>query len=119
MILTMVVPDPPPIRTHPGRSADRDSPNAGPLVQAAEALLRAEPNTFPRVFSEIRVVFGKTLPEVDPVGYQPDDPIYEVLQDVGVVIEPDSWTSRNEQDPTADVFVVTFELENQRWEKPT
>jgi hypothetical protein len=89
VILTLVVPDPPPTRASPGRSADRDSPNAEPLVRAAEALLDAEPNRFPLVFSEINVTFGKTMPDVDPLGYQPDHPIYEVLQDLGVAIEPE------------------------------
>ena len=91
MILTLVLPDPPPVRTTPGRSADRDSPNAGPLVRAAQALRNAHPDLFPRVFSEIQVTFGRTLPDVDPLGYQPDHPIYETLQAVGVVIEPEGW----------------------------
>lgn len=112
MILTLVVPDPPPTREHPGRAADRDSPNAQALVSAAEALIRANPGVFPLVFSRIDVVFGKTLPDVDPLGYQPDHPIYEVLQDVGLVIEPESWSNRNEQDPSADFYVVTFTLED-------
>jgi hypothetical protein len=110
MILTLVVPDPPPLRAHPGRAADRHSPNAGPLVSAAEALLSASVGSFPLVLSDIRVVFGKTLPDVDPLGYQPDHPISEVLQDVGVLIEPEGWSSRNEQDPSADFYVVTFVL---------
>lgn len=112
MILTLVVPDPPPTREHPGRAADRDSPNAQALVSAAEALIRANPGVFPLVFSRIDVVFGKTLPDVDPLGYQPDHPIYEVLQDVGLVIEPEGWSNRNEQDPSADFYVVTFTLED-------
>jgi hypothetical protein len=112
VILTFVVPDPPPIRATPGRSADRDSPNAEPLLSAAEALLKAEPDRFPLVFSEISVVFGKTMPDVDPLGYQPDHPIYEVLQDVGVVIEPESWSTRSDQNPLADFYVVTFVLED-------
>jgi hypothetical protein len=64
VILTLVVPDPPPTRAHPGRSADRDSPNAQPLVRAADALIKAKPGAFPLAFSEIGVVFGKTLPDV-------------------------------------------------------
>jgi hypothetical protein len=84
MILTLVVPDPPPLRAHPGRAADRHSPNAGPLVSAAEALPRASVGSFPLVFGDIRVVFGETLPDVDSLGYQPDHPVSEVLQDVGM-----------------------------------
>src|SRR3954470_17731730 len=98
MDLILVIPDPPPIRIHPGQSADRASPNAEPLVRAATALLDAHPDTFPRVFRDIRVRFGRTMPDVDPLGYQPDHPIYEILQDVGVVIEPASWSSMNSQD---------------------
>lgn len=112
MLLTLVVPDPPPTRTHPGRSADRDSPNATALVRAAEALRNAQPDIFPLVFSEIQVMFGKTLPDVDALGYQPDDPIYEVLGDVGVVNEPSGWSSKDNQDPSADFYVVTFVLED-------
>ena len=59
--------------------------------------------SFPYVFTEIRVVFGKT-----------GHPIYEVLQDVEAVIEPSGWTSRNAQDPSADFYVVTFLLEDRQ-----
>ena len=113
MILTLVVPDPPPTREHPGRSADRDSPNATNLVRAASALLAAHPKVFPLRFSRIDVRFGRTMPDTDPLGYQPDHAIYEVLQDVGLVIEPESWSNRNTQDEAADYFAVTFELEDE------
>jgi hypothetical protein len=92
MILTLVVPDPPPTRAHPGRAAERNSP-AAPLVRAGEAVIRANPGVFPRVFSTIEVVFGKTMPDVDPLGYQPDHPIYEVQQDIGFIL-PKSRVSR-------------------------
>jgi hypothetical protein len=119
MILTLVVPDPPPTRAHPGRAAERGSPNADALVHAGEALSQANPGVFPRVFSTIEVVFGKTMPDVDPLGYQPDHPIYEVLQDIGVVIEPESWSSRSRQDASADFYVVTFTLEDEQWKPPS
>jgi hypothetical protein len=109
VILTLVVPDPPPTREHPGRAADRDSPNAQALISAADALIKANPGVFPLAFSRIDVVFGKTLPDVDPLGYQPDHPIYEVLH---LVIEPEGWSNRNEQDPSVDFYVVTFTLED-------
>lgn len=112
MILTLVVPDPPPTRAHPGAAADRHSPNALPLVRAGEALLQAQPGVFPLVFTRIFVVFGKTMPDVDPLGYQPDHPIYEVLQNIGVVIEPEGWSSTNSQDPSAEFYVVTFTLDD-------
>src|SRR4051794_18444188 len=112
MNLALVVPDPPPVRAHPGQSADRSSSNAEPLVRAAQALLDAYPTAFPRVFREIRVRFGRTMPDVDALGYQPDHPIYEILQDVGVVIEPESWSSQNAQDVDAEHYVVTFTLDD-------
>jgi hypothetical protein len=112
VLLTLVVLDPPPTRADPGRAADRHSPNAEPLVRAGEALRNANPNVFPRVFNEIHIVFGKTLPDVDPLGYQPEHAIYEVLQDVGVVTEPDGWSSRSEQDSSADFYVVSLLLED-------
>ena len=113
MILTLVVPDPPPTRAHPGRAADRYSPHAGPLARAGEALRRANPDAFPLVFRETHVVFGTTIPDVDPLGYQPDHAIYEVLQDVGIVSEDDrGYSTRDDRDPSADFYVVTFTLED-------
>jgi hypothetical protein len=64
--------------------------------------------------TDIRRTLGKTLPDVDPLGYQPDHAIYEVLSDVGAVVEPESWGSRSSQDPSADFYVVTFEGETER-----
>ena len=110
MLLTLVVPDPPPTRADPGRSADRHSPNASNLVRAASALLAAHPEVFPLRFSRIEVRFGRTMPDTDPLGYPPDHAIYEVLQDVGVVIEPEGWSSRNTQDESADYYNITFTL---------
>src|SRR3954471_21218028 len=119
MDLILAIPDPPPLRIHPGQSADRESPNAEPLVSAATALLKAHPDVFPRVFREIRVRFGRTMPDVDPLGYQPEHPIYEILQNVGVVVEPESWSSMNSQDVTSDHYVVTFTLEDEPWVRTT
>jgi hypothetical protein len=113
VVLTLVVPDPPPTRSHPGRSADRNSPNALPLVRAGEAVLRADPDSFPRVFTSIFVAFGKTLPDADPIGYQPEHAIYEVLQDIRLVIEPEGWSSNHSHDPSADFYVVTFTLRDE------
>jgi hypothetical protein len=45
--ITFVVPDPPPIREHPGRGAGRDSPHSRLLVEAGEALVAVEPDAFP------------------------------------------------------------------------
>jgi hypothetical protein len=108
MVVTLVVPDPPPHRPDPGRAADRHSPHALPLARAGEALVRANPAAFPLKFAEILVVFGRTFPDVDPLGYQPEQPIIEVLTDVGAVIEPEGWSMNHSQDPLADFYVVTF-----------
>ena len=109
MVVTFVVPDPPPTRTRPGRSADRHSPNAGPLARAGEALVRSDPATFPITFAGMVVVFGRTKPEVE--GYEPDHAIYEVLQDVGAVVEPEGWWTRTSQDSSSEFYVVTFTTE--------
>jgi hypothetical protein len=110
VILALVVPDPPPTRTHTGRAADRNSPNAMPLARAGEEMVRANPGVFPRTFNEITVVFGKTLP--DPAGYNAEDAIYEVLEDVGLLWDPESFSARRSQDPSADLYVVTFTLDD-------
>jgi hypothetical protein len=110
VILALVVPDPPPTRTHPGRAADRNSPNAVPLARAGEAIVRANPSTFPITFNEITVIFGRTLP--DPPGYNAEDAIYEVLEDVGLLRDPESFSMSRTQDPSADIYVVTFTLDD-------
>jgi hypothetical protein len=109
MKLTFVIPDPPPTREDPGSSANRRSPNAGPLARAGDAVVAQDPGSFPLVFRSVSVEFGKTLPDVDPLGYQPDHPIIGVLSSVGAVIDPDSYTSSHSQDPSAEYYVVTFE----------
>jgi hypothetical protein len=106
--ITFVVPDPPPIREHPGRAAGRDSPHAGLLVEAAKALVGEDPDAFPWQFSGMTVRFGRTMWNVDPLGYQPDHPLYEVLCDVGAICDPDGWWSYTSQDPDAEFYVVTF-----------
>src|SRR4051812_1676733 len=117
MIISLTVPDPPPTRERTGRAADRGSPNAGPLVRAAEAMVEANPGLFPLTFSSYRIVFGKTRPEVD--GYEPHHAIYEVLQDVGLVIEPESWYADEGQDPSADFYVATYALADDGGQHPT
>jgi hypothetical protein len=105
---TFVVPDPPPLRGHPGRSARRDDPYAGPLARAGEALVAAHPDALPFVFGGIVVRYGRTVWNVDPLGYQPDHPIFEVLGDVGAMWDPEAWWNQESQDPDADFYVVTF-----------
>jgi hypothetical protein len=106
--IAFVVPDPPPIREHPGRSADRDSPHARHLVDAAEALVAEDPDAYPWQFSGMTVRFGRTMWNVRPLGYSPEGPLYEVLCDVGAICDPGNWWSYTTQDPDADFYVVTF-----------
>ena len=77
-------------------------------------MVASDPDAFPLRFAHIVVVFGKTLPDVDPLGYQPDHAIYEVLTDVGAVVEPEGWSTRSSQDPSSDFYIVTFEGETAR-----
>jgi hypothetical protein len=73
-----------------------------------EALVAAEPDAFPWSFSGMTVRFGRTMWNVDPLGYQPDHPLYEVLCDVGAICDPEGWWSYTSQDPGVDFYVVTF-----------
>src|SRR4029450_8449565 len=111
MILTLVVPDPPPTRTIAGRSADRESPNAIALARAGEAGVRGNPEGFPRPFNDIALACGKTLP--DPDGYNVEDAIYVVLEDVGLLTDPESFSMSRSQDASADFYVVTLTLDDQ------
>ena len=110
MRVTLFVDGPPPDRTHPGRSADRDSPNAEPLARAAEEFMAQAPEAFPlRNPFGITVVFGKTKPDFD--GYGSIDPIIEVLADAGMIEDErlEDW-ERERQDPDAgERYTVTIE----------
>jgi hypothetical protein len=106
--LTFVVPDPPPLREHPGRSAGRGSPYAAALMRAGEAARGAHPDAFPFEFSGMTVRYGRTVWNVDVLGYQPDHAILEVLAHVGAVWDPEAWWSYASQDRDADYYVVTF-----------
>jgi hypothetical protein len=55
------------------------------------------------------VVFGKTMPDVDPLGYQSWQPILEVLTDVGAVVDGENGWVLDSHDPSADFYVVTLE----------
>jgi hypothetical protein len=109
---TFVVPDPPPLRGHPGRSAHREDPYAAPLARAGEDLVAAHPERVPYVFRGMSVRYGRTVWNVDPLGYQPDHAIFEVLCDVGAMCDPESWWTHASQDPDADFYVVTFTSED-------
>jgi hypothetical protein len=44
-------------------------------------------------------------------GFSPEDPLCEVLCDVGAACEPGGWRSYTTQDPAAEFYVVTFTTE--------
>ena len=56
--------------------------------------------------------FGRTMWNVRRLGYSPEDPLYEVLCDVGAICDPGGWWSYTSQDPDADFYVVTFVSED-------
>jgi hypothetical protein len=75
------------------------------------ALLASDRAAFPLSFAGITVIFGKTIPDVHHLGYEPVDPIIEVLADVGAVLDPDAYWTRSSQEASADFYVVTFQTE--------
>jgi hypothetical protein len=106
--LTFVVPDPPPLREHPGRGAGIESPHATRLTRAGRAAVAANPDAFPFQFEGMIVRYGRTVWNVDPIGYQPDHSILEVLVAAGAVWDPDAYWSYDSQDRDADYYIVTF-----------
>ena len=106
-----MVPDPPPLREHPGRAAGIDSPHASPLTRAGRAAVAANPDDFPFEFDGMIVRYGRTVWNVDPLGYQPDHSILEVLAATGAVWDPEGWWTAESQDPDADYYIVTFTSE--------
>ena len=108
--LTFAVDGAPPLRRDPGRCADRASPNAGPLAEAAEQLIRQAPEVFPlRNFFGITVVFGETIPTVK--GYDEITPILEVLEDVGMIEDErlTAWSRTLQRTDAGERYTVTIE----------
>jgi hypothetical protein len=106
--LTFVVPDPAPLREHPGRSAGRGSPYAAALMRAGEAARGAHPDAFPFEFTGMTVRYGRTVWNVDVLGLPAHQAILEVLAHVGAVWDPEAWWSYASQGRDADYYVVTF-----------
>jgi hypothetical protein len=71
---------PPPTRHDPTRCADRSSPNALPLFDAAAALVASDPDAFP-IREAVGIVVTSTRPLPDPDGYGPTEAMIEVLVD--------------------------------------
>jgi hypothetical protein len=116
--LSLVVPDPPPLREHPSRGAGIESPHAAPLTRAAGAAVAANPDAFPFQFDGMIVRYGRTVWKVDPLGYQPDHSILEVLAAAGAVWDPDAYWSHDSQDRDEDYYVVTFTSEDPSSDSP-
>ena len=58
------------------------------------------------------VRYGRTVWDVDPLGYQPSHSILEVVVATGAVWDPGAWWTAESQDSDADVYVVTFTSED-------
>jgi hypothetical protein len=109
MYLRLVVSGRPPRRADPARSADRHSPNAASLVQAAEEALARDPRPFPiREGFGLTVVTSSKLPKHR--GYGLDDPIIEVLVDVGLIADErlQERFRASSDESLGDSYVVTL-----------
>jgi hypothetical protein len=110
--VSFVIPDPPPLRQHPGRGAGVGDPYAALLIRAGRTAAAADPDAFPFQFRGVTVRYGRTAWNVSPLGYQPDHPNLEVLAAAGAVWDPEHWWSTGSQDSTSDYYVVTFTSED-------
>src|SRR5215210_7581085 len=68
MIIGFTVPSPPPRRSHPGRSADRSSPNASALFEVAAKIVAETPTRFP-VTGTTRLILRAAEPFSEYPGY--------------------------------------------------
>jgi hypothetical protein len=96
-----------PLRADPSRSADRASPNAGPLFQEGERLREARHGERLQAPLAMNVTYGVELPRTD--GYSWMDPVIEVLVDAGLLKdERDVVQETSEFDDGIDGFRVTL-----------
>jgi hypothetical protein len=109
--VTFVVPDSPPMRTHPGRSADRHSPHAAALAAAGEAAMSEHPDRFPLRFVGMTVKFGKTVWRVPPRVPPGRSDRRSPWRRRGRRLPSDYWSSPTTRDPDSDFYVVTFTSE--------
>jgi hypothetical protein len=84
MDVELSVAGPVPRRTHPGRCADRRSPNASALFEAAATVVGAAPDSFP-LRGKVGVEFTSEEPLPGHDGYDAATAIEEVLVDAGVL----------------------------------
>jgi hypothetical protein len=97
--ITLTVDAPFPTRHDPGRCADRSSPNAMPLFNAAAAVVAADPDAFPiRDAVGLVITSSEGLPDMDPDhGYFVDSAIIEVLVDARLLDDEDVPEQMREQ----------------------
>ena len=82
----MTVHAPPPKRHDSSRCADRSSPNASPLFEAASALINSDPQRFP-IHGRVGILVASSGALPQPEGYGPADAMIEVLVDAGVLAD--------------------------------
>jgi hypothetical protein len=105
--ITLFVAAQPPSRHDPGRCADRTSPNAWPLFQAANALVSDQPSRFP-ITTRVGIVVASSEPLPAHDGYGPLDAIIEVLVDAGLLADERLVeTERREATGTTTGYEVT------------
>lgn len=73
-----------PRRTHSGSSADRNSPNASPLFEAATKIVAKTPGSFP-LQGKVGVAISSHAPLPYYDGYDAASAIEEVLVDAGLL----------------------------------
>lgn len=84
----MHVDAPPPARHDPGRCADRTSPNAWPLFEAASAIVNDDAARFPITGGvRLSVTSSGPLPDHEDEGYGPTEAIIEILVEAGVLAD--------------------------------
>lgn len=84
MNIEFTVRAPPPRRTHPGRSADRSSPNASALFDVAAKIVAETPERFP-ITGKTRLILRAAVPLPEYPDYSTHDAVLEVLVDAGVL----------------------------------
>ena len=100
MMIGFTISAPPPRRTHPGRCADRSSPNASALFEVAAKIVAETPERFP-VTDTTRLILRAAAPLPEYPEYSTHDAVLEVLVDAGMIAdERQNERERTELDPT-------------------
>ncbi len=110
--ITLKVDAPPPIRHHDGVCADRSSPNAMALFEAAAAAVAADPDAFPiRHPVGLVITSSEPLPDTWPEhGYAADAAIIEVLVDARLLDDESlGETVREEVTPEMRGYSISIE----------